>query len=154
MVTPRSLSGHSVVYQRSLRGHSVVYEWSSEASYGRTSWLVPSAMTARIEYTPPGARVHRAETHHAFEKVDWATYSSTLEESTPTYLWGSGGGVVVSTCMHERESTAQVPHVPTVRHSRLHDPQRECRRIIGTEPIGSVGGRRVTLIAQHVAIAI
>ena len=61
---------------------------------------------------------------------------------------------MVSTCMHERESTAQVPHIPTVRHSRLHDPQRECRRIIGTEPIGRVGGRCVTLIAQHVAIAI
>jgi len=53
--------------------------------------------------------------------------------------------------MHEGESTA---HVPTVRHSRLHDVQREERILVGAEPVGRVGGRRVTLIAKLVALAI
>ena len=153
--TQWSLSGQSVVTQWSLSGHSAANEWSMSCHQRRrsgrcTSWLVPLSMTASIEYTPPGARVHRAETHHAF-KTECATYSSTSGESTPTYLWGSGGGVVVSTCMHEGESTA---HVPTVRHSRLHDVQREERILVGAEPVGRVGGRRVTLIAKLVALAI
>ena len=53
--------------------------------------------------------------------------------------------------MHEGESTA---HAPTVRHSRLHDIQREEGIFVGTEPIGRVGGRRVTLIAKLVSLAI